>query len=90
LHPEQNGRHERLHLTLKTEAPHPAAPNVLQQQAHFDAFLQRYNEERPHQTLDLKTPSALYAASTRPYHGLEELEYPFHDWTALITTCGPT
>ena len=43
-HPEQNGRHERMHLTLKTEATKPAAANVLQQQARFDAFIDRYND----------------------------------------------
>jgi putative transposase len=47
-HPEQNGRHERMHLTLNREATKPAAENVLQQQARFDAFVTRYNEERPH------------------------------------------
>jgi len=87
-HPEQNGRHERLHLTLKTEATHPAATNVLQQQARFDAFVRRYNEERPHQALAMKTPATLYTPSSRVYQGLEELEYPLHDWTAVITTCG--
>jgi transposase InsO family protein len=46
-HPQQNGQHERMHLTLKKEATKPAAANVLQQQARFDAFVQRYNEERP-------------------------------------------
>jgi hypothetical protein len=87
-HPEQNGRHERMHLTLKTEATKPAAANVLQQQGRFDTFIRRFNQERPHQALDMKTPSALYAPSTRPYCGLEELDYPVHDWTAVITTCG--
>ena len=86
-HPEQNGRHERLHLTLKTEATHPAAPN-LQQQARFDTFVERFNHERPHQALDMKTPASLYVPSGRPYCGLEELEYPGHDWRAVITTCG--
>ena len=56
-HPEQNGRHERMHLTLKTEATKPAAANALQQQARFDTFLARYNHERPHQALaDLAYP----------------------------------
>jgi putative transposase len=87
-HPEQNGRHERLHLTLKTEATHPAATNGLQQQARFDAFVRRYNEERPHQALEMKTPATLYTPSSRVYQGLEELEYPLHDGTAVITTCG--
>ena len=46
--PQQNGRHERMHLTLKQDATKPAAANVLQQQARFDAFIHRYNHERPH------------------------------------------
>ena len=87
-HPEQNGRHERLHLTLKTDATRPAAINVLQQQARFDTFVHRYNHERPHQALEMQTPSSVYSPSPRPYRGLEELDYPFHDWTAVITTCG--
>ena len=44
-HPQQNGRHERMHLTLKKEATKPAAANVLQQQARFDAFVAQYNRE---------------------------------------------
>ena len=87
-HPEQNGRHERMHLTLKTEATRPAATNVLQQQARFDTFVHRFNHERPHQALDMATPASRYTASPRPYHGVDELEYPLHDWTAVITTCG--
>ena len=55
-HPEQNGRHERMHLTLKQEATKPAVGNVLQQQARFDAFQSCYNRERPHQALGMKVP----------------------------------
>lgn len=87
-HPEQNGRHERMHLTLKTEATRPAASNVLQQQGHFDTFVQRYNQERPHQALDMDTPASRYAPSARLYRGLEDLAYPLHDWTAVVTHCG--
>lgn len=87
-HPEQNGRHERMHLTLKREATKPAAPNLLQQQARFDAFVARYNDERPHEALDMRVPADDYLRSPRPYRGLGELEYPFHDWTAIVTTCG--
>ena len=47
-HPEQNGRHERMHLTLKKEATKPAVANLLQQQARFDTFIDQYNQERPH------------------------------------------
>ena len=87
-HPEQNGRHERMHLTLKTEATRPAATNVLQQQARFDTFMHRFNHERPHQALDMATPASRYTPSTRLYRGVDEIEYPMHDWTAIITTCG--
>ena len=62
-HPQQNGRHERMHRTLKMEATKPAAANVLQQQARFDAFVTRYNQERPHQALGMKVPADLYARS---------------------------
>jgi transposase InsO family protein len=87
-HPQQNGRHERMHLTLKKEATRPAGANFLQQQAKFDAFTQEYNNERPHESLEMKLPTERYLASPRPYKGLPELEYPFHDKTVLVTTCG--
>jgi putative transposase len=78
-HPQQNARHERMHLTLKKEATKPAPPNVLQQQARFDAFVDRYNQERPHQALAMKVPADVYARSPRVYCGLQDLTYPFHD-----------
>jgi putative transposase len=87
-HPEQNGRHERMHLTLKTEATKPAAANVLQQQARFDTFVAQYNRERPHQALEMKVPADVYVRSSRVYRGLEELTYPFHDKTFTVTQCG--
>jgi putative transposase len=87
-HPQQNGRHERMHRTLKLEATKPAAPNVLQQQARFDAFVARYNDERPHQALGMQVPAALYTRSPRVYRGLEDLTYPFHDATFTVTHCG--
>ena len=87
-HPQKNGRHERMHLTLKKEATKPAAANVLQQQARFDAFLEQYNQQRPHQALDMKVPADLYVRSDRLYRGLEELTYPFHDGTFTVTQCG--
>ena len=87
-HPEQNGRHERMHLTLKREATKPAARNVLQQQARFDTFVDQYNTERPHEALAMRVPADLYVPSARPYRGLTALEYPLHDWTATVTTCG--
>ena len=86
--PQQNGRHERMHLTLKKEATRPAAKNFLQQQAKFDRFIESYNHERPHQALNMKYPGELYRPSARPYNGLGELEYPFHDRTITVTRCG--
>ena len=68
-------RAKRAGLTLKIEATHPAVANVLQQQARFDTFLHRYNDDRPHQALDMNTPATLYTPSPRFYGGLEELEY---------------
>jgi putative transposase len=87
-HPEQNGRHERMHLTLKKEATKPAAANVLQQQARFDTFVAQYNRERPHQALEMRVPADVYVRSSRVYRGLEELTYPFHDKTFTVTQCG--
>lgn len=87
-HPQQNGRHERMHLTLKKEATRPAGANILQQQAKFDAFLEEFNNERPHEALHMKCPTELYKASTRLYDGIPEPHYPFHDKTLMITSCG--
>src|SRR6202158_1690380 len=87
-HPQQNGRHERMHLTLKNETTRPAGMNSLQQQSKFDEFLEEFNQERPHQALDMKCPAEVYTPSTRPYRGLPELHYPFHDQTIYVTSCG--
>jgi putative transposase len=86
--PQQNGRHERMHLTLKKEATKPPAKNFLQQQGKFDRFIEYYNTERPHQALNGRCPAQLYKPSTRPYRGLSELEYPLHDRTITVTQCG--
>jgi putative transposase len=86
--PQQNGRHERMHLTLKKEATKPPAKNLLQQQEKFDRFIEYYNDERPHQALNGRCPGQLYRPSTRPYTGLGELEYPLHDRTITVTQCG--
>jgi len=87
-HPQQNGRHERMHRILKIEATGPAGSNFLQQQAKFDALVREFNDERPHEALDMKCPAEVYTPSTRPYRGIGELSYPFHDRTALVTYCG--
>lgn len=86
--PQQNGRHERMHLTLKKETTKPAGENLLQQQEKFDDFISEYNDDRPHEALDMKCPGEIYQPSTRIYSGLPEVEYPMHDRTITVTHCG--
>ena len=75
--PEQNGRHERMHQTLKQETANPPRANLRQQQRAFADFEQEYNYERPHEALGNRTPAELYARSDRAYPSkLPELEYP--------------
>jgi transposase InsO family protein len=66
-HPEQNGRHERMHRTLKEATASPPAANRRAQQRAFDRFRQEYNQLRPHQALQMRTPASLYTGSPRPY-----------------------
>ncbi|MFT0879122.1 IS481 family transposase [Rhodopseudomonas sp. G2_2311] len=87
-HPQQNGRHERMHLTLKQQTTRPPGANFLQQQQRFDAFASEFNTERPHEALAMRTPADLYAPSPRRYAGLPEVDYPFHDKDVLVTACG--
>ena len=87
-HPQQNGRHERMHLTLKKEATRPAGANFFQQQAKFDAFREEFNNERPHEGLAMKCPAEIYRPSQTPYQGIPEPHYPFHDRTVNVTSCG--
>ena len=86
--PQQNGRHERMHRTLKQETARPPGMNALQQQDRFDSFVSEFNEERPHEALAMKMPAELYAPSSRAYEGLPELDYPFHERDILVTACG--
>jgi transposase InsO family protein len=87
-HPQQNGRHERMHLTLKNETTRPAGANLLQQQAKFDAFVEEFNCERPHEALSMQCPGQVYTASARLYDGIPDPHYPFHDKTVVVTNCG--
>jgi transposase InsO family protein len=86
--PQQNGRHERMHLTLKTEATRPPSANGLQQQVRFDTFVDEFNGQRPHEALLMRTPGEVYTPSHKPYNGIGELNYPFHDREVLVTACG--
>jgi transposase InsO family protein len=74
-HPEQNGRHERMHRTLKLEVN--AADDWRAQQRELDRFRHDFNHVRPHQALDMQTPASVYEPSPRPYPArLPEIEYP--------------
>ena len=86
--PQQNGRHERMHRTLKLEATKPAASNLLQQQERFDRFKNEFNFERPHQAIDMKCPADVYKKSSKPYQGLPDVTYPGYDKSLLISNCG--
>ena len=87
-HPQQNGRHERMHLTLKKEATSPPGKNFLQQQAQFDRFIEEYNQERPHQALAMRCPAELYTPSARPYRGLPRSNTRCTIATLTVTHCG--
>jgi len=87
--PQQNGCHERMHRTLKAETTRPAAANILQQQERFDRFVTEYNEERPHEALQMLRPSERYGRSPRRYLGkASEPSYPLHDDIREVTSSG--
>jgi transposase InsO family protein len=87
--PEQNGRHERMHQTLKQETASPPRATLRQQQSAFDRFEQEYNWERPHEALEYRVPGALYAASSRLYPSREpEIAYPAHMHVRWISQQG--
>lgn len=88
-HPEQNGRHERMHKTLKAATARPPQAHLAAQQRCFDRFRQRYNAERPHEALGDATPASCYAPSPRPYRAtLEPLVYPGHYERRLVSRNG--
>jgi len=75
--PQQNGRHERMHRTLKQAATRPPSASRRAQQRRFDAFCEEYNHQRPHEALGQQTPASHYTPSPRPYpEHLPELHYP--------------
>ena len=82
--PQQNGRHERMHRTLKLHTASPPQSSPRAQQIAFDKFLIEYNHERPHEALDMRTPSMLYAPSATRM-GVETSPKPrFNGWTAIV------
>ena len=86
--PQQNGRHERMHLTLKNETTKPPAFNFLQQQEKFETFIDVYNQKRPHQGIGGAYPAELFTPSPRIYSPPDDPVYPFHERTVRVTRCG--
>lgn len=77
--PDQNGRHERMHRTLKAEATRPPAATFAEQQRRFDDFGRVFNQERPHESLGNRTPASIYETSVRTYpERIAKPEYPAH------------
>jgi hypothetical protein len=87
--PQHNGRHERMHRSLKQATAQPPAANLRAQQQAFDRFRREYNEQRPHAALQMKTPGELYVPSGRSYPSrMAEPEYP-DDWEVRgVRECG--
>jgi transposase InsO family protein len=81
-HPEQNGRHERFHLTLQQETTTPPAATPGQQQRRFDRMRREFNTERPHEALGQTPPARHYVPSPRPYPA--RLEDPWYDATHQV------
>jgi transposase InsO family protein len=77
--PSQNGRHERMHKTLKDEATRPPKANIEAQQRAFDEFVREFNHDRPHEALGMSRPAEVYQPSPRPYPSvIPEPTYPGH------------
>lgn len=87
--PWENGRHERMHRTLKAEATRPPQANRKQQPRAFDDFRCEFNEERPHEGIGQKTPASLYNPSKRPYpNRLPDTSYPSSHQTRIVSDAG--
>jgi putative transposase len=88
-HPEQNGRHERMHLTLKQETMSPMAANRRAQQQRFDQFRREYNQQRPHEALGMRTPDSCYTVSPRRFPArIPEPDYPAHMQVRKVNPAG--
>jgi transposase InsO family protein len=88
-HPEENGRHERMHRTLKFETARPSRGNLLQQQERFDEFVEEFNHHRPHEALGMKRPAEVHQASARPLPSrLPEAVYPGFDDVLRVNRSG--
>ena len=84
--PQQNGRHERMHRTLKQETTLPPAENLNHQQKRFDHFKNEFNDERPHEALHMKTPGEVYVSSHKKMpKNLPPMKYPAHFEVRLVS-----
>jgi transposase InsO family protein len=86
--PQQNGRHERMHRTLKDETASPPRKSMRAQQRAFDLFRKVYNDERPHEALDGARPADLYVSSQRMYRHVGRMEYPFESEVVFVGATG--
>jgi putative transposase len=87
--PQQNGRHERMHRTLKAETTRPPEQSLTAQQVRFDGFRNEYNRIRPHQALDFDVPAAHYESSPRPFPETPpEPDYPSHAELRAVSSGG--
>ena len=87
--PAENGRHERMHLTLQQETVRPPAKNISHQQKRFNRFQKIFNEQRPHEGINMNPPSQFYQPSKRIYPSrIPALTYPDHDWTVSVRVRG--
>ncbi len=87
--PEQNGRHERMHRTLKAETTRPPEQDQANQQRRFDSFRAEFNMERPHEALENATPASHYNSSARAMpKKLPAPEYPGHFLVRKVCNAG--
>jgi len=88
-HPQENGRHERMHRTLKAETTRPARVNLLQQQERFDEFVEEFNTQRPHEALGMKRPADVHVPSAKNHPAfLPDPDYSTYDDVVTVSTLG--
>jgi transposase InsO family protein len=88
-HPEQNGRHERMHRDLKAACAKPSSHDMRSQQRKLNSFVKEYNTIRPHEALDMKTPESLHQRSARPYpERIKKYDYPANMKVMNVTQNG--
>jgi len=88
-HPEQNGRHERMHRDLKAACAKPSAYDLKAQQRRLNHFVKEYNHVRPHEALDMKTPAKVHDFSTKPFpERISNFDYNTNFKTLKVTKNG--